>query len=88
MANFEKLYSKCIEAKLDIHSLIIALGGGVTGDLAGYVSATYLRGINFIQIPTSLLAMVDSVAGGKTGVNLDEGKILLEHFINLLFYQI
>ena len=80
LSKLEKLYSKCIEAKLDRHSFIIALGGGVIGDLAGYVSATYLRGINFIQIPTSLLAMVDSAVGGKTGVNLDEGKNLVGAF--------
>ena len=80
LSKLEKLYSNCIEAKLDRHSFIIALGGGVIGDLAGYVSATYLRGINFIQIPTSLLAMVDSAVGGKTGVNLDEGKNLVGAF--------
>ena len=76
----EKLYSNCIKSKLDRQSFIIALGGGVIGDLAGYVSATYLRGINFIQMPTSLLAMVDSAVGGKTGVNLDEGKNLVGAF--------
>ena len=65
-----RLHSLCIKSKLDRHSFIIALGGGVVGDLAGYVAASFLRGIPFVQIPTSLLAMVDSAVGGKTGVNL------------------
>ncbi|MEN7973841.1 MAG: 3-dehydroquinate synthase [Verrucomicrobiota bacterium] len=74
------LYSKCIKAGLDRKSFIVALGGGVVGDLAGYVAATYLRGIPFVQVPTSLLAMVDSSVGGKTGINLPEGKNLVGAF--------
>ncbi len=74
------LYSKCIEAGLDRRSFIVALGGGVIGDLAGYAAASYLRGIPFVQVPTSLLAMVDSSVGGKTGINLPEGKNLVGAF--------
>ncbi len=74
------LYSKCIEAGLDRHSFVVALGGGVIGDLAGYVAATFLRGIPFVQVPTSLLSMVDSSVGGKTGINLPEGKNLVGAF--------
>lgn len=66
--------------RLDRQSFIVALGGGVVGDLAGFVAATYLRGINFIQAPTSLLAFVDSSVGGKTGVNLPQGKNLVGAF--------
>jgi 3-dehydroquinate synthase len=61
-------------------SCIIALGGGVTGDLAGFVAATYLRGISFIQVPTTLLAMVDAGVGGKTGIDLPAGKNLVGAF--------
>jgi len=75
-----ELYSRCIDFGLDRHSFIVALGGGVIGDLAGYVAATYLRGIPFVQVPTSLLAMVDSSVGGKTGINLPEGKNLVGAF--------
>jgi len=75
-----ELYSRCIECGLDRKAFIVALGGGVVGDLAGYVAATYLRGIPFVQVPTSLLAMVDSSVGGKTGINLPEGKNLVGAF--------
>lgn len=66
--------------KLERKSFIVALGGGVAGDLAGFVAATYLRGIDFVQVPTTLLAQVDSSVGGKTGVNLKTGKNLVGAF--------
>lgn len=62
-------YEKLIEAGFDRNDVLVALGGGVVGDLTGFVAATYLRGIRFVQIPTSLLSMVDSSIGGKTGVD-------------------
>ncbi len=69
-----KLYRECIRHGLDRSSCIIALGGGVTGDMAGFAAATYLRGIRLVHVPTTLLAMVDSSIGGKTGVDLPESK--------------
>jgi len=80
LATVANLYSEAVTAKLDRGSAIIAFGGGVVGDVAGFVASTYLRGIGFIQIPTSLLAMVDSSVGGKVGVDLPEGKNLVGAF--------
>ncbi len=74
------LYEDAVESGLDRRSFVVALGGGVVGDLAGYLAATYLRGIRFVQVPTSLLAMVDSSVGGKTGINLPQGKNLVGSF--------
>lgn len=74
------LYSRCLAEGLDRKAFIVALGGGVIGDLAGFAAATFLRGIPFVQVPTSLLAMVDSSVGGKTGINLPEGKNLVGAF--------
>lgn len=80
LAVAETLYTRAIESRLDRKSVIIALGGGVVGDLAGFVAATYLRGVNFIQVPTTLLAQVDSSVGGKTAVNHRLGKNLIGAF--------
>jgi 3-dehydroquinate synthase len=74
------LYGQLIETKLDRRSPIIALGGGVLGDTVGFAAATYLRGVPFIQIPTTLLAMVDASVGGKVGVDLPQGKNLVGAF--------
>lgn len=71
---FQKLIEKTQALGLDRKSTIIALGGGVAGDIAGFVAASYMRGINYIQVPTSLLAMVDSSIGGKVAVDLPKGK--------------
>ena len=76
----EKLYTRAIEFGLDRKSVVIALGGGVVGDLAGFVAATFMRGIPLIQIPTTLLAQVDSSVGGKTAVNHALGKNLIGAF--------
>lgn len=80
LSEAEKIYTKAIESGLDRKSLIIALGGGVVGDLTGFVAATFLRGINFIQVPTTLLSQVDSSVGGKTAVNHALGKNLIGAF--------
>ncbi len=74
------LYQSLLDFNLTRSDLIIALGGGVIGDLAGFVAATYLRGISFVQIPTSLLAQVDSSVGGKVAVDLPTGKNLVGAF--------
>jgi len=75
-----RLCSELVRVGLDRGSAILALGGGVVGDLAGFVAATLFRGIAFINLPTTLLAQVDSSVGGKTGVNLPEGKNLVGTF--------
>ena len=76
----EKIYEKLIADKFDRKDYIIALGGGVTGDMAGYAAATYLRGIAFVQLPTTLLAQVDSSIGGKTGVDFQQYKNMVGAF--------
>jgi len=75
-----KLARELIRARFDRKDIILALGGGVVGDVAGFLASIYLRGIPFVQVPTSLLAQVDASIGGKTGVDLPEGKNLLGTF--------
>ncbi len=74
------LYDALFRGGLERRSPVIALGGGITGDVAGYVAATFLRGVPFVQCPTTLLAMVDSSVGGKVGVNVPQGKNLVGAF--------
>ena len=74
------IYKALIEAKFDRKDLLVALGGGVVGDITGYAAATYLRGVDFIQIPTTLIAQSDSSIGGKTGVDFDEYKNMVGAF--------
>ncbi|SEA81445.1 3-dehydroquinate synthase [Thiothrix caldifontis] len=75
-----QIYTHLLEHKADRKTTLIALGGGVVGDMTGYAAASYQRGVNFIQIPTTLLAMVDSSVGGKTGVNHPLGKNMIGAF--------
>lgn len=81
----EALYTSMLEKHIERGALIVALGGGVVGDIAGFVAATYLRGVDFVQVPTTLLAQVDSSIGGKTGVNHKLGKNLIGAFKQPLF---
>lgn len=74
------IWEKLAQARIDRSGVIFAVGGGVVGDLSGFCAATFLRGISFIQIPTTLLSMVDSSVGGKTGINLSSGKNLVGAF--------
>jgi len=80
LATLVELYDALLAHGMDRKSFVVALGGGVVGDLAGYAAATFLRGISFVQVPTTLLAMVDSSVGGKTGINLPQGKNLVGAF--------
>ncbi|HEY1663777.1 MAG TPA: 3-dehydroquinate synthase [Verrucomicrobiae bacterium] len=80
LRTMQACYDQLAAQRFERKSFIVALGGGVVGDLAGFVAATYLRGIPFVQVPTTLLAQVDSSVGGKTGVNLRAGKNLVGAF--------
>jgi 3-dehydroquinate synthase len=74
------IYEKMVEYKMDRSSILLALGGGVVGDISGFAAATYMRGINFVQIPTTLLAQADSSVGGKTGVDFHGHKNIVGAF--------
>lgn len=76
----QKIYDAAFKHRLERSSTLVALGGGIVGDVTGFAAATWLRGINVIQVPTSLLAMVDAAIGGKTGVNHPQGKNLIGAF--------
>lgn len=78
--HIEKILAAAVDAGLDRKSFMVALGGGVIGDMTGFAASMWMRGIDFIQVPTTLLAQVDSSVGGKTGVNLPSGKNLIGAF--------
>ena len=80
LKTMQDVFSTLLKANCNRSSTFLALGGGVVGDLTGFLAATFMRGVDYIQIPTSLLAMVDSSIGGKTGINLSEGKNLVGSF--------
>jgi 3-dehydroquinate synthase len=79
-STLQKIYDAALKHRLERSSVMVALGGGVIGDMTGFAAATWLRGINVVQVPTSLLAMVDASIGGKTGVNHPQGKNLIGAF--------
>jgi 3-dehydroquinate synthase len=80
LKSIQKIYDAALEFRLERRSAMVSLGGGVIGDMTGFAAATWLRGIYFVQVPTSLLAMVDASIGGKTGVNHPLGKNLIGAF--------
>ncbi|NES19383.1 MAG: 3-dehydroquinate synthase [Symploca sp. SIO3E6] len=88
LKSIQKIYDTALAQRLERSSTMVALGGGVIGDMTGFAAATWLRGINFVQVPTSLLAMVDASIGGKTGVNHPQGKNLIGAFYQPRFVLI
>ncbi len=80
LSTAEKIYKQLARLRVDRKTMLIAFGGGVIGDMVGYTAATFLRGVDYVQIPTTLLAQLDSSIGGKTGVNLKAGKNLVGAF--------
>jgi 3-dehydroquinate synthase len=80
LSQLEKLAAKLVKRGADRHSVILAFGGGVVGDVAGFLASVFMRGVPVVQVPTTLLAQVDSAIGGKTGVNLASGKNLIGTF--------
>lgn len=80
LTSIQTIYDAALGCRLERSSTLVALGGGVIGDMTGFAAATWLRGINFVQVPTTLLAMVDASIGGKTGVNHPQGKNLIGAF--------
>jgi 3-dehydroquinate synthase len=80
LANVETICRKLLHKRADRHALIVAVGGGVVGDVAGFAAASYLRGVRIVHVPTTVVAQMDSAIGGKTGVDLPEGKNLVGAF--------
>lgn len=80
LQRIEKIYKVLSDNSFDRNSMIVAIGGGITGDIVGFVASTYMRGIKFMQVPTTLLSMVDSSVGGKTGVNFNHQKNIIGSF--------
>lgn len=88
--NYQIIVQNLLSHKFERKDTLIALGGGVVGDMGGFAASTYFRGINYVQIPTTLLSMIDSSVGGKTGINVPEGKNLVGSFYqpNLVFIDV